>query len=500
MVDTAEISKWIEFEARRVEEWTGVDILDLLTVSYARVVITESKRLGSFDANRYNDTQLYHIADWLVAARLRNEDWLHRLDSENRPRKLMKFGSIAQMVAEANKAMRKRRNDGNKIEASEGAELIYDFGDGYAVFKLTTREALDHEGWEMGHCVGQGAYDQGVDTGRIAIFSFRDKFGKSHATVELDVVRSSIQQIKGKQNDHPKGEYMRRLAAWIDPSWKITEDELPPGFVLNREGRMVELANLKAGEVFEGDLSFRSVDEEPDEYLLPIPEGVVVRGSVYVSGPDLLLRMKAGKGDDQGVLQRIVMPSGVKIEGGLDLKYVRLHADELDVAVLKTYICEITQLPKRVTAGACEFRRTVFDNVGDTAFASWARFFDCTDVRLGEGVTFEQNVKVEDCSKVGIFCSPAVNFGNGTVFRGELNMTRADVGFDGEITCEKTVRVHSCHDVRMPDALTIGEDFFVLDAVIDRWPPHLDVAGEFAIADSSVASEEVTSAPERKFG
>ncbi|MCZ7862531.1 PcfJ domain-containing protein [Agrobacterium salinitolerans] len=499
MVDTAKISKWIEAEARFIEEQTGVDILDLLTVSYARVVITESKRLGSFDENRYNDTQLYHIADWLVSARLRNDDWLRRLDSENRPRKLMKFGSVAQMVAEANKAMRKRLNDGKALEASAGAELVHDFGDGYGVFKLTTKEALDHEGWEMGHCVGQGAYDLGVVTGDTVIFSLRDKFAKSHATVELDTRRSSIRQIKGKQNDHPKGEYMRRLSGWLDPSWTITEDELPPGFVLNREGRIVELGNLKPGDVFDGDLDFRSVDEEQDEYLLPIAKGVVVRGNVYVSGPDLLLRMKSGKWDGKGVLQRLVISAGVKIEGILHLKYLRLHADELDVGLLQTYICEISKLPNRVTAGAY-FRRTVFDDVCDTTFSSGVSFFDCTDVRLGEGVTFEQDVMVEACGKVGMFANPAVNFGSGTVFRGELKLIRADVGFDGEITCEKTVRLNSCHDVRMPDALSIGEDFFVLDAVIDRWPPHLDVTGEFEVAATSVASEKAKSAPERKFG
>ena len=500
MVDAAGINKWMEYEAKRTEERTGVDVLDLLMVSYLRVVVAETRRVGRFDASLYSGTDLFHIIDWLVSAKLRDEDWLHRVDSQNRPRKLMKFGSVAQMVAEANKAMRKRRNDGKAFEASEGAELVHDFGDGYGVFKLTTKEALDHEGWEMGHCVGQGAYDRGVVTGDTAIFSLRDKFAKSHATIELDVTRSSIQQIKGKQNDHPKSEYMRRLAGWLDPSWTITEDDLPPGFVLNRVGRMVELENLKAGDVFDGDLSFRSVDEEQDEYLLPIPEGVVIRGNVYVSGSDLLSRMKAGRGDEWGMLQRLVIPSGVKIEGGLDLKYVRLHADELDVGLLKTYVCEVTKLPKRITAGVCEFRRTVFDDVGDTTFASWVRFFDCVDVRLGEGVTFERDVQVEDCSKVGMFSNPAVNFGNGTVFQGELNMTRADIDFDGEITCEKTVRLRHCHDVRMPDALTIGEGFFVLDAVIDRWPPRLEVAGEFSVAETGVASEDLPSAPSRKFG
>ncbi|MCV9964194.1 PcfJ domain-containing protein [Pararhizobium sp. BT-229] len=499
MVDTAQIEKWMEFEARRIEEWAGVDILDLLTLSYTRVVIAESKRLGSFDTNRYNDAHLYHIADWLVAARLRSEDWLSRLDSQNRPRKLMKFGSIAQMVAEANKAMRKRRNDGKSVEASEGAELVHDCGDGFNIFRLTTKDALDHEGWQMGHCVGQGAYDQGVVAGKTAIFSLRDRFGKSHATVELDTVRNHIRQIKGKQNDHPKSEYMRRLIGWLEPSWTISEDDLPPGFVIDRNNRLVELGLLKAGEVFDGDLSFRCTDEELDEFHVPIPEGVIVKGRLTVLGADLLLRMKCGKGDDAGVLQRVVLPRGLGVLGDLDLKYLRLHADELAVGALNTTICEVTKLPERVAAG-CTFRRTVFDDVGDTAFASRVKFFDCTDVRLASGVIFEEAVSVEDCSKVGMFCNPAVNFGDGTLFRGNLSARRADIGFSGEITCEKTVRLHYCHDVRMPDALTVGEDFCLLDAVIDRWPPHLEVAGEVNVADYAVTSGTRNSAPSLKFG
>ncbi|MBY3432812.1 hypothetical protein HFN89_01310 [Rhizobium laguerreae] len=500
MTGNAEIYIWMTVAAKRVEARTGVDILDLLSVSYGRVVEKETKRLGCFNPDLYPAAQLNHIIDWLVSAMQRNEEWLSRLDDEGRPKKLMKMGTIPQMVAEANKAMKKRRNDGAALVASEGAELVHDCGNGYGVFKLTTEEALDHEGFEMGHCVGQGAYDRGVADGRIAIFSIRDRFGKSHVTVEIDLERKTVLQIKGKQNELPKAEYMRQLVGWLDPSFKIDEEDLPPGFAVDYNNRLFDLSALKPGEVFEGDLLFRSLDDEPDEYRVPIADGVVIRGYVSVVGADLLRRMKLGKGDEYGVLQRVVLPQGLKVEGGLELKYLRLHADELEIdGSLNMSVCEVTKLPKRVTAYNCTFRRTIFDGVSGTAFGSTVTFHDCNNAVL-ENMVFEKAVTVRDCSTGGAVLRSAVTFGDGTLFRGDLTVKDSEIGFAGTITCEDMVRLRSCREVRMPDTMTVDGSFYALDCQIDRWPPQFEVTGECAIADSNVASERVNTVPARKFG
>jgi hypothetical protein len=99
MVDTAHIDEWMRIVARRVEARTGIDILDLLLASYGRVVVRETRRLGRFDIGLYPAAPLNHIIDWLVSAKLRNEEWLLRVDGEGRPRKLMKLGSVPQMTA-----------------------------------------------------------------------------------------------------------------------------------------------------------------------------------------------------------------------------------------------------------------------------------------------------------------------------------------------------------------------------------------------------------------
>ncbi|MCS4088445.1 PcfJ domain-containing protein [Rhizobium sp. BK176] len=505
MTDNVQIETWMRHEASRAKARTGVDVFDLLMASFGRVVAKELKRLGGSDLGRDLEIDSFgryidHIIDWLVAAKMRNEEWLSRVDSEGRPKKLMKLGTVPQMVAEANKAMRKRLNDGADLASSEGAELVHDCGGGYGIFKLTSASALDHEGFEMGHCVGQGAYDQGVADGRLAIFSVRDRFGKSHVTVEVDLLRQEVNQIKGKQNELPKAEYMRLLIGWLDPAWSIGKEDLPFGFAVDRTRRLVDLTALKPGDVFDGDLSFRSSDCEPDEYHVPIAEGVVVKGWLTVTGPDPLERLRAGRGGSHGVLQRVVLPRGLNATGGLDLRFLRLHEEKLAIeGGLNLSNCEVTKLPERVTSNACAFRRTFFDGVGGCTFGSTVTFYDCNHAKL-DGVVFERSVTVRDCTKNCVDHRGAVTFGDGTVFRSILEVRDSEIGFEGTITCGNLVRFRYCHEVYMPDAMTVDGDFYAIESQIDRMPPEFEVTGQYVDEGSVIAAEQANTAPTRKFG
>jgi hypothetical protein len=498
MATNEKFHNWMRVEAAKVAERTGVDIFDLLVVSYGRIAAREMDRLGRFD---HDAGQLNHVMDWLVAAKLRNEDWLSRVDSQGRPKKLMKLGTIPQMVAEANKAMRKRLNDGADLISTDGVELVHDCGNGYGIFKLTTAGALDHEGFEMGHCVGQGAYDHGVADGRIAIFSVRDRFGKSHVTLEVDLMRQEVNQLKGKQNDLPKAEYMRMLVGWLDPAWSIGKEDLPFGFAIDRSGRLVDLTALKPGDTFDGDLNFRSYDSEPDEYHVPIADGVVVIGWVTITGPDPLDRLKAGKGDDDGVLQRVVLPRGLNATGGVDLRYFRLHIEELDSeGGLQLSSCEVSKLPRRLAGRHCTFKRTFFNAVSGTTFAMSVDFHDCGNTNLGPMV-FERAVTVRDCSKNHIAPYGAVSFGDGTVFKGILDVRDSEIGFEGTITCGDIVRFRHCREVYMPDAMTVDGHFFAIESQIDRMPPEFEVTGRYVVEGSVIASkQEQANTPTRKFG
>lgn len=66
-------------------------------------------------------------------------------------------------------------------DVPQGA-VVYEFGDGWTIQRLTTEEQLDAEGETMQHCVG--GYCEQVATGSTVILSLRDPQGAPHATIE----------------------------------------------------------------------------------------------------------------------------------------------------------------------------------------------------------------------------------------------------------------------------------------------------------------------------
>ena len=110
---------------------------------------------------------------------------------------------------------------------------------------------LAQEGNQMGHCVG--GYCEGVASGESRIYSLRDAKGKSHVTVEVrpptDEVRipgtdrymgnpntvegkSSILQIKGKQNRAPVAEYLPYVQDFVKSGkWGEVGDYTNAGLV-----------------------------------------------------------------------------------------------------------------------------------------------------------------------------------------------------------------------------------------------------------------------------
>ena len=89
--------------------------------------------------------------------------------------------------------------------------VVYTFDDGWTVQELRSEEQLKLEGAAMQHCVGEDAYEGQVKSGRVRIFSLRDPKGHPHATMEWHAREEYVLQLKGKQNDSPKPEYLGRM-------------------------------------------------------------------------------------------------------------------------------------------------------------------------------------------------------------------------------------------------------------------------------------------------
>jgi hypothetical protein len=136
------------------------DIKRLLGLSLGRVLSNTEWT----DQRAVLTRNLSHIIDWLHAAVVNNESWLERRDEFGRPKKLMKFGSLDQIIKEADKAMLKAAQKLQSIQLVEGDEELYqELADGYYLVRLKTAAALDRESAEMQHCVGLGAYDASLN-------------------------------------------------------------------------------------------------------------------------------------------------------------------------------------------------------------------------------------------------------------------------------------------------------------------------------------------------
>ena len=109
------------------------------------------------------------------------------------------------------------------VGALAQGEVVFAFDDGWTVQELTTQEQLTDEDEAMQHCVGE--YFDEVAVGQTRIFSLRDPGGLPHATLEWNVKRGFVPQLKGKQNAAPLRPYLLRMIpfrrAFLDPISKV---------------------------------------------------------------------------------------------------------------------------------------------------------------------------------------------------------------------------------------------------------------------------------------
>ena len=147
-----------------------------------------------------------------------------------------------------------RRNKNKEFLAKSlvGTKHVMTLSNGMLVYELTTPGALDFESDNMGHCVGQGAYDNGVATGQIKIYSIRDAGGEPHAT--LQVRDNRVVQLKGKANKMPKKQYALAAREFVGKkNLGIAHDYYNFGF-LQINGKDYDLFDLPKKLVVDGDL------------------------------------------------------------------------------------------------------------------------------------------------------------------------------------------------------------------------------------------------------
>lgn len=328
----ASLDRLLDDLANDARDMAGVSIRDLLEMSVGRVLkarIASGQRVRGSDAV----SDMRHIRDWLVGAVLRHDPWLDRLNPDGVPLKLAKFGRLEQIVDEANKAMRKLNTRGTARDIA--SEIVHDFGNGYVMVQLKTSAELEAESVMMQHCVGQGAYHGAVEADTTRIFSLRDSHGKAHVTIEVDVRELSVEQVKGKQNRIPRADYFEMVAEWLNTKdYEFDCDDHPPGFAVDNNGKLVDIAKLKDGDEFDGDLKIDlSAGTVPS-----LPRNLIVTGSLSVRVPNIL----------PGAA-KFELPKGLVLAGDLTLNGVHVEqAEEFPGRALY-----LGQLRYREIAAAC---------------------------------------------------------------------------------------------------------------------------------------------------
>lgn len=188
-----------------------------------------SRRAALWTAWQYRD--LGHIVDWLWVAARESHDWIRNVDDRGRPKKLMKCGSVAALVREADKVSRRVNRSldeqAQKLGPSDECVII-DLGAEHFLVRLMSPAALDLESSRMRHCIGHGSYDSKLKLPDFRFFSVRDPDGNPLATLEIR--GEVLWQFRGLRNAEPTDAVKDLIAGVVDVfGWRKREARISPG-------------------------------------------------------------------------------------------------------------------------------------------------------------------------------------------------------------------------------------------------------------------------------
>lgn len=275
----------------------------LLVISLGRVLL-KGAREGISLPDIANGDQIRHIYDWLKVEVVTAAAWLSNVDEKGRPRKLMKFGSVDQILKEADKAMLRANQRTGKAAIKEGdEEIVAELADGYTLVRMMTPAALDRESRTMQHCIGNGGYDDELGKEWARFLSLRDASGNPHVTMDISVNedRLHINQIKGKQNAVPIAKYLSVLRPWFAEMNATLSYSPERGLMVSTNDEIYHVSELPDG--FECKRDFRAHELEGAR----IPEGLKVHGHMSVIS-------------DDGWKPQKHLPEGLYVDGDLTIK------------------------------------------------------------------------------------------------------------------------------------------------------------------------------------
>lgn len=307
-------------------------IADLLWHSVGRVMLKDRRQVVQLHVAMEEEDMVGHIVDWLKVAVLENASWLGKTDGHGRPKKLLKFGTLEAIHAEADRWMRRRQASRAALLVEGDEETYFDLGDGWSMVRLLTAAALDRETTIMQHCIGHGSYDGRLSEGGTLFLSLRDPYGMPHATLEIN--NGAVIQFQGKQNRRPIAKYVTRCLPFFSVS---TLSRLPDDVVRDRHGVVHAICNLPEVLCVDGPLFIHNTTEGlrlpnlieatgsvtlTGSAFANVPTQITTRRSLAIQGRALprlpeTLEVKEGISLHGSVISEL--PEGMTVEGSLDL-------------------------------------------------------------------------------------------------------------------------------------------------------------------------------------
>lgn len=245
-------------------------------------------------------------------------------------------------------------------QALPGTRFVCDLGQGFQIVELVSPDALDYESACMGHCVGQGGYDVGVQKRKFQIFSLRDKLNYAHVT--LEVKNGAVMQVKGKQNKRPSLKYLPFIQRFVlAQNFDVRYDKAALGFY-EKEGVFQNVFALKPGDVVEESLDICDFElrELPDFSGVRVKGNFDCRGNPFqtidvshlpvVEGQIFMPREWVLNALDQKYYNLFQLPQSqaILVKGDLDLEFMGLKElpDLSSVTVLGDFKCRYNQFQK----------------------------------------------------------------------------------------------------------------------------------------------------------
>lgn len=482
-------------------------VTQMLSLSVGRVIYkTEGddveKIIHAVEVNKY---AIRHIADWFKSAILEDSPWLANVDEHGHPKKLMKFGSLERIVAEADKVMiRKSRGLGRRGLGEGAEEVIATLEGGYSIVRLLTPAALDAESHEMQHCIGHGSYDAYLEEGSTTmLLSLRDRNGRAHATAEIK--DGKIVQVQGKQNKAPANKYLALFVryfvgenfdfgdfgdgseGWVADTHGVIHrcDRLPrllrvPGD-LRLYGGMASPLEIEArGHVNLGV----DVGETP-------PRTIKARGGIRLIGKGFreLPEIETGGQLHLDHTEIAFLPDGLCVKGlhVEDTPLQRLPDDIKIEGSLCLRMTKVTSLPPSLwfRGGAAVRALGTVDVTGSPVSSLGGLNEVGGSLLLGSTAMKELPDKLFVAKHLDISTTAIRDIPGGVRVGGDMTVTNADVRFrHDEFIVGGSVNIrHS--KVRMPKRLVCGRTFKVSDSVLVM-PEHIQCGGDVSIENTKL--------------